>query len=204
MEKLEYEGKGLNLTFEVRDGIDKHSKGRGEILDEDSCDMPSTLEGQIVRISDVIAYVNHDIDDATRAGIIKDDEIPAPLVKILGKWHSTRIDRMVLDVVEASLASNLEKIAMSERIMRAVKDLRDFLYENVYYGSAAKKELVKTEKIIRDLYAYVMEQPAEFVKSYPPADSLEIRTGDFIAGMTDSYALALYEKLFFPQAWPLV
>ena len=114
VEKLEYDGKGLNLTFEVRDGIQKHSKGRGEIFDEDVEDMPLTLEGQIVRVSDVIAYVNHDIDDALRAGIIKDEDIPAGLVKVLGKWHATRIDRMVMDVVEASLATDLERIAMSE------------------------------------------------------------------------------------------
>ena len=104
VEKLEYDGKGLNLTFEVRDGIQRHSKGRGEIFDEDVEDMPSTLEGQIVRVSDVIAYVNHDIDDALRAGIIKEEDIPAGLVKVLGKWHATRIDRMVIDVVEASLS----------------------------------------------------------------------------------------------------
>ncbi len=204
VEKLEYEGKGLNLSFEVLDGIDKHSKGRGEILDEDLEDMPATLEGQIVRISDIIAYVNHDIDDARRAGILKDDDVPAHLVRILGKWHATRIDRMVLDVVEASLASGLGNISMSDRIMKAVKELRDFLYENVYFSPAAKEELLKTEKILSDLFAYVMEHPEDFVKSYPLGDSLDMRTADFIAGMTDSYALSLYEKVFFPHAWPVV
>ena len=118
VDKLEYEGKGLNLTFEVRDGIHHHSKGRGEILDDDAADMPETLEGQIVRVSDVIAYVNHDIDDATRAGIIRDEDVPAHLIRTFGKWHATRIDRMVMDVVEASLAERLERIAMSDRIMK--------------------------------------------------------------------------------------
>jgi len=107
VEKLEYEGKGLNLTFEVRDGIQKHSKGHGEIFDEDVEDMPSTLEGQIVRVSDVIGYVNHDIDDALRAGIIKEADIPRDLVGILGRWHASRIDKMVVDVVESSLKDGL-------------------------------------------------------------------------------------------------
>ena len=204
VEKLEYEGKGLNLTFEVRDGIHWHSKGRGEILDEDAADMPKTLEGQIVRVSDVIAYVNHDVDDATRAGIIRDEDVPAHLVKILGKWHATRIDRMVMDVVEASLANGLERIAMSERIMKAVKELRDFLYERVYFSPEAREELAKTEKIVRDLYARALERPADHIKPYPAADPIEIRAADFIAGMTDSYALALYEKVFFPHAWPII
>lgn len=204
VEKLEYEGKGLNLTFEVRDGIHWHSKGRGEILDEDAADMPKTLEGQIVRVSDVIAYVNHDVDDATRAGIIRDEDVPTHLVKILGKWHATRIDRMVMDVVEASLANGLERIAMSDRIMKAVKELRDFLYEKVYFSPEAREELAKTEKIIRDLYARALERPDDHIKPYPPEDSIEVRAADFIAGMTDSYALALYEKVFFPHAWPII
>ncbi len=204
VEKLEYDGKGLNLTFEVRDGIQKHSKGRGEIFDEDVEDMPLTLEGQVVRVSDVVAYVNHDIDDALRAGIIKDEDIPAGLVKILGKWNATRIDRMVMDVVEASLATHLERIAMSERIMRAVVELREFLYQNVYFNSAARDELRKTEKIIDDLFAYIMERPQDYIRPYPAGDPVIVRVGDFIAGMTDRYAMALYEQIFLPKAWPIL
>ena len=204
VEKLEYEGKGLNLTFEVRDGIQRHSKGRGEIFDEDVEDMPSTLEGQVVRVSDVIAYVNHDVDDALRAGIIKEENIPAGLIKVLGKWHSTRIDRMVMDVVEASLGTGLERIAMSDRIMRAVVELREFLYQNVYFNSAARDELRKTEKIIRDLFAFVMERPEEYVKDYPAGDPVIVRAGDFIAGMTDRYAMSLYEQVFLPKSWPIL
>ncbi|MDH4197190.1 MAG: deoxyguanosinetriphosphate triphosphohydrolase [Candidatus Aminicenantes bacterium] len=203
VEKLEYEGKGLNLTFEVRDGIAKHSKGRGEIFDRDPADMPSTLEGQIVRVSDVIAYVNHDIDDALRAGLIKEEDVPGHLVKLLGKWHANRIDRMVLDVVEASLGCDLERIAMSEKILKAVRELREFLYERVYYNSAAREELRKTEKILRDLFAYAMENPQGYVKDYPVGDPLEMRVGDFLASMTDRYAMALYEELFLPRSWPL-
>jgi dGTPase len=204
VEKLEYEGKGLNLTFEVRDGIQRHSKGRGEIFDEDAEDMPSTLEGQIVRVSDVIAYVNHDVDDALRAGIIKEEDIPASLVKTLGRWHATRIDRMVLDVVEASLATGLDRIAMSDRIMKAVVELREFLYQNVYFNSTARDELRKTEKIITDLFGYVMEHPGDYIRPYPAGDPVVARAGDFIAGMTDRYAMALYEQIFLPKSWPIL
>lgn len=199
VDKLEYEGKGLNLTFEVRDGILKHSKGRGEIFDDDPEEMPATLEGQIVRVSDVIAYVNHDIDDALRAGLIKEEEIPAKITDILGKHHATRIDRLVLDVVETSLKNGLERIAMSQKIYQALIDLRDFLYEKVYFNSAAREDLNKTKKVIRELYEYLLKNPGDMVKEYPKGDSLERRVGDFIAGMTDSYALAMYEKIFLPR-----
>jgi dGTPase len=204
VDKLEYEGKGLNLTFEVRDGIQRHSKGRGEIFDEDAEDMPATLEGQIVRVSDVIAYVNHDIDDALRAGIIGEEDIPAGLVKILGRWHATRIDRMVLDVVEASLATDLDRIAMSDRIMKAVVELREFLYQNVYFNSAARDELRKTEKIITDLFGYIMEHPDDYIRAYPAEDPVIVRAGDFVAGMTDRYAMALFEQIFLPKSWPIL
>jgi dGTPase len=202
VEKLEYEGKGLNLTYEVRDGILKHSKGRGEILDDEKKNMPDTLEGQVVRASDIIAYVNHDIDDAIRAEVIEERDIPSHLVKILGKWHSSRIDRMVEDVVEASLESDLKKIAMSEEIRNAVSDLRNFLFERVYFNSQSRDELEKTEKIITELYKYLLKNPEGHVKPYPQGDSLEKRAVDFIAGMTDRFALSLYEKIFFPRSWP--
>ncbi len=202
VEKLEYDGKGLNLTFEVRDGIFRHSKGRGEILEESKKNMPSTLEGQVVRVSDVIAYVNHDIDDAVRAGVIQEKDIPSRINRILGKWHAARIDRMVEDVVGTSLDEGLEKIALSKEIKGAVIELRDFLYDRVYFNPQSRDELVKTEKIITDLYRYLLKRPGEHIKPYPEGDSLEKRIGDFIAGMTDRYALALYEKLFFPHSWP--
>ncbi len=204
VEKLEYEGKGLNLTYEVRDGIFKHSKGKGEILEAKKKDMPMTLEGQVVRASDIIAYVNHDIDDAVRAGVIKESDIPARLIQILGKWHAFRIDRMVEDVVDASLKSNLETIVMSEEIKEAITELRDFLYDRVYFNPQSKKELIKTEKILTDLFNYILENPDDYIKPYPKGDSLEKRASDFIAGMTDRYALGLYEKIFFPSSLPFL
>ncbi|MCK4263336.1 MAG: deoxyguanosinetriphosphate triphosphohydrolase [Candidatus Aminicenantes bacterium] len=204
VEKLEYEGKGLNLTFEVRDGILKHSKGRGEILSENRQDMPLTLEGQVVRVSDIIAYVNHDIDDALRARVIKKNDIPSHLIQILGKYHASRIDKMVKDVIEASMKSDMKKIAMSGEIRKAISELRDFLYERVYFNPYSKGELEKTEKILTDLYEYVLRNPDDYIKPYPKGDSLAKRAGDFIAGMTDLYALRLYEKFFFPHSWPIV
>lgn len=201
VEKLEYEGKGLNLTFEVRDGIFKHSKGRGEILEDENGQMPFTLEGQVVRVSDVIAYVNHDIDDARRAGIIKEKDIPSRLIKVLGKYPALRIDRMVEDVVECTLKNGLKKIAMCTEILEAIVELRDFLYERVYFNTSSRKELEKTRKILTDLYVYFLKNPKGYIKPYPRGDSLVKRTGDFIAGMTDRYALALYEQIFFPCSW---
>lgn len=204
VERLEYEGKGLNLTCEVRDGIAKHSKGKGIILSENREDMPMTLEGQIVRASDVIAYVNHDIDDAVRAGIIKAKDIPEHLVEIFGRWHASRIDRMVEDVVESSLKTGLKRITMSEEISKSVEELRAFLYERVYFNPAASAELRKTEKIMTDLFAHLLKHPGDLIKPYPEENSLERRVGDAIAGMTDLYALRLYEKFFFPRSWPVL
>jgi dGTPase len=201
VEKLEYEGKGMNLTQEVRDGIFRHSKGRGKILGRGKKDLPMTLEGQIVRISDVIAYVNHDLDDAARAKIIKEADIPRHLVALLGRYHAQRIDKMVVDVVEESLRVNLDRIAMSETVMKAVVELRDFLYERVYFNPEAKEELRKTEKIIRDLFNYFRRRPEGYVKDYPAGDPLETRVADIIAGMTDRYALSIYQEIFFPRSW---
>jgi dGTPase len=199
VDKLEYEGQGLNLTLEVRDGIVKHSKGRGEILDDDAESRPLTLEGQVVRLSDVIAYVNHDIDDALRAGIIKEENIPARITEILGKHHSTRIDRLVMDVVEASQKNGLEKIAMSRKVYKTLMELRNFLYDRVYLNAAARSDLIKTGKIIKELFEYLRQNPGDMVKDYPEGDTLERRVADFIAGMTDSYALDMYEKIYLPR-----
>ena len=111
---------------------------------------------------------------------------------------------MVMDVVEASLGTGLERIAMSDRVMKSVRELREFLYQRVYYNSTAREELRKTEKIIRDLFAYVSEHPEGYVKEYPASDPLVLRVGDFIAGMTDRYAMALYEQIFLPKSWPIL
>ena len=203
VEKLEYEGKGLNLTFEVRDGILRHSKGRGDILNSNKKDMPATLEGQIVRVSDVIAYTNHDIDDAVRAGVIKESDIPSRLNQVLGRRHASRIDRMVEDVIQASLDTGLERIAIGREVGDAMIELRDFLYERVYFNPSSKGELEKTEKILTDLYRHILDHPDDFVKPYPEGDPLEKRVGDFVSGMTDLFALRLYDQIFYPRSWPV-
>jgi dGTPase len=199
IDKLEYGGKGLNLTYEVRDGILKHSKGTGEILDFKSENLPKTLEGQIVRVSDVIAYINHDIDDAIRAGIIED--IPRDLKIVLGKYPSQRLDIMVKDVINATQENGLEKISMSKEIYEAVNCLREYLYERVYSYDEKVEQEKKAEKILLDLFYYLRENPKDYIAPYPEEDSLERRIADFIAGMTDRYALRLYEKLFMPEPW---
>jgi dGTPase len=204
VEKLEYEGKGLNLSFEVRDGISHHSKGMGMILEEDLGNMSATLEGQVVRVSDVIAYVNHDIDDALRADVITEKDIPAHLVKKLGKYPALRIDKMVADVVASTLKAETERIMLGKEMCDAVSSLRDFLYDRVYFSSASRAELEKTERVITQIYRYLLENPEDTVKPYPKGDSIELRAGDFIANMTDRYALRLYQQIFFPHSWPVL
>jgi len=203
VDKLEYEGKGLNLSFEVRDGIVRHSKGRGEILGGRKSDLPATLEGQLVRVSDIIAYVNHDIDDATRAGMISEDDLPAPLTKSLGRWHAQRIDRMVEDALTESLKLDLERIALSPAMTDQVIELRDFLYDKVYMSDFAKRESDKARKLLTDLFRYVLDNPEGYLKDYPRGDCPEKRAGDFIASMSDRFAIALFERLFFPASSPL-
>ncbi|MBD3414997.1 MAG: deoxyguanosinetriphosphate triphosphohydrolase [Candidatus Aminicenantes bacterium] len=199
VEKLEYDGKGLNLTFEVRDGILKHSKGRGKIFDVDKEELPMTLEGQVVRVSDLIAYVNHDIDDAIRAGVIRESDIPSHLVLSLGKYHAKRIDKMVWDVIDSTSRSGLKGLSLSSDMNSTIVELRDFLYDKVYFSDQNLIQYEKVNKILTDLYQYILAHPDDYVKPFPEQDPLEIRVIDFISGMTDLYALNLYEKLFLPN-----
>jgi dGTPase len=203
---LEKGGKGLNLTYEVRDGIVKHSKGKGSIIPEAETDKADTLEGQVVRISDVIAYLNHDLDDALRAGVIKKSDIPKKITKILGDAHSKRIDAMVKDLVYNSATTNLEGLCMSDDISSAIYMLRDFLFERVYEGDNLKKEFRKAKKILHDLYAYYLEHPEEVFIDIPDEEKLNKhrKVCDFIAGMTDSFALMTFERLFLPQQWTVI
>jgi dGTPase len=184
---LERDGKGLNLTFEVRDGILKHSKGKGDLITDDPRDMPATYEGRLVRVADIIAYINHDLDDAVRAGLISPGDIPRDCSEELGDSHGKRIDTMVRDILEQALNSEPLKIGLSERKLEATIKLRDFLYERVYDLPSVHGDFVKSAKILRELYAYFLENPAEFQKeageafSHEPA---ERSIADFIAGMT--------------------
>jgi len=190
-DKLE-NGKGLNLTWEVLDGIKCHT----------GLQMPKTLEGEIIRYADKIAYVNHDIDDAIRGGVIKLSDLPKKSLDILGRTHSERIDTLICDVIAES--EGKEHIKMSEKVENAMMTLRKYLFENVYnIGSSAKTEEGKAEKIIKILFAHFMENPTE-VSNVTLADTLferEEKIVDYIAGMTDRYAVFVYEKLFIPKGW---
>src|SRR5438477_8583737 len=185
VEVLENDGRGLNLTIEVRDGILKHSKGeKGELLRKRPKARALTLEGDIVRISDIIAYVNHDIDDGIRAGIISESDIPKDLRKTLGTRGSERIDRMVRDVIASTLACDYDAIFMSPEVMQSLEELRTFMFQNMYLIPAVRSEFEKAQKVLTALFQYVTAHPAEFFdgQSNESAERLAI---DFIAGMTD-------------------
>ena len=191
----------LNLTIEVRDGILKHSKGeKGELLRKRPKSRALTLEGDIVRISDIIAYVNHDIDDGIRAGIIREDDIPRDIRVTLGRTGSDRIDRMVRDVINATLACDYDAISMTAEVEQALEALRRYMFENMYLIPQVRGEFEKAQKILTALFEYVVAHPEQYLDSSngEPVERLAI---DFIAGMTDRYALNLYAELFLPKRW---
>lgn len=197
---LERNGQGLNLTREVRDGIVKHSKGKGEIFS--SRQRSESLEGQIVRVADAIAYINHDMDDSIRAGVLRRSEIPRDFFR-MGDTHAKRIDAMVRDVIKCSISKGLNEVAMTDRMKSTTQDMKDFLYEHVYESDLSKKEFKKARKILLDLYEYYMEHSDEVFREFPKEsiDRKDRLVCDFIAGMTDRFALITYEKLFLPQPW---
>jgi dGTPase len=200
---LEKKGRGLNLTHEVRDGILKHSKGRSEVLPDDLEGMPATREGQLVRIADIIAYVNHDLDDAIRAGILDEAKIPKDITRLLGGSPSLMIGAMVRDLIINTAATESERLTMSVPVMKAITDLRAFLYENVYEAHRVHDEFIKGQKILKELYYYFQENDGHFDGSieYSKDTSRDRKVCDFIAGMTDQYALDLYTSIFLPQPW---
>jgi dGTPase len=203
---LEKGGKGLNLTYEVRNGIIKHSKGKGSILPEKKVEKADTFEGQVVRVSDTIAYVNHDLDDSLRADVIKRSEIPKHVLKVLGDSHSKRIDTMVKDLIYRSKEKDIEELRMSDDISSAIYALRDFLYEQVYESKKLIKEFRKAKKVLQDLYVYYLEHVDEIFADIPKGKKLDKHrvVCDFIAGMTDRFALMTYERLFLPQQWTVL
>lgn len=199
---LERDGQGLNLTWEVRDGILKHSKGMGAIFSPNPEKIPATLEGQVVRISDIIAYVNHDLDDAVRSGLVVPADMPREALEVLGNSHSRRINALVTDVVSNSEQSGLEMIRMSEERLEAMMTLRTFLNDRVYRHPEPQKELRKARKILTDLYEYLLRSPEQFLPAEMLLrDPIERVAADFLAGMTDSYAIQLYTQLFVPREW---
>ena len=183
---------GLNLTYEVRDGILNHT---GDNL-------PCTLEGEVVRLSDRIAYINHDIDDAIRANIVHLGDLPAIGIKVLGETHKKRINKMILDVIDESLDKPYVK--MSPDIEAATIELREYLFENIYLGSKAKEEEKKVQYMLRELYMYLLDNPNEITDKSEDDISIENihrMTCDYIAGMTDRYAMNKYKEIFLPLSW---
>lgn len=203
VDRIENDGRGLNLTWEVRDGIAKHSKGKsGAPVGMPPALRAGTVEGQIMRVADLIAYVNHDIDDATRAGLLRREDLPPDLVERLGATSSARIGTLVTDVVTETLAADLAEIRMSAPVLEAVLRLRTFLFDAVYENLTATAEFRKASGILSGLWEKVQERPEAFLDPATlEAEGLDVATRDFIAGMTDRYAVRLYEELYIPKPW---
>lgn len=189
---LENEGAGLNLTYEVRMGILGHTGPR----------VPETMEGQIVRWADRIAYVNHDIDDAIRAGILAREDLPKVVQKTLGVTHSSRINTLVCDMIVTSREAG--KITLSDSVEKALNDLREFMFERVYRNPVAKGEEAKAKDMLKRMYEYYYNHPEAIPEDFQPQMSLEgmgRTVCDYIAGMTDNYAVDKYTELFIPMGW---
>ncbi len=211
IDKLEKGGAGLNLTHEVRDGILKHSKGKGSVISDNPNLLAMTLEGQIVRLADLIAYVNHDLDDAMRAGILRIEDVPAALLDVLGRTHSQRLRTLILDVATASAAS-IESgkvlITMSPAVYEGMVGLRDFLFARVYESKAVREEFDRAQNILAALWHDLHKHAEEFRQNHWPAgvdesEGLSRAVADFLSGMTDRYAMRLYQERLMPRAWPL-
>ncbi len=208
VQKIENNGKGLNLTHEVLDGILKHSKGYGKIIPTKPSEAACTIEGQVVRISDIMAYINHDLDDAVRSGVILAEKLPAFCVKTIGSTHQQRAIAMIEDVISSSSAESGNLVLrLSDNMMKAMTMLREFLYENVYRSEKVHHEFVKAKKILSELYAHFIEYEEELylemgkigIRSCADSNNHHAQTVcDFIASITDRYALNLYKKIFFP------
>jgi dGTPase len=195
---------GLNLSIEVRNGILKHSKRGGPIHAKNEKDLPMTLEGEIVRICDRIAYLNHDLDDAVRADILRFHEIPDNIIENFGNTHGMRINTMVSNIIENS--KDKPGIQMSADIAEKLDNFKDFMYTKVYNHPAIKNEADKTKKVITDLYNFFIKNPEIVLKKmqdvpYPENTKEKTIILDYIAMMTDDFALRSYEKYIFPKRW---
>ena len=193
MEKLEKNGEGLNLTWEVRDGILNHQTGT----------MPHTLEGKIVRLSDKIAYINHDIDDAIRAHIMVKEDIPRELCDILGHTTRERLDTLIHNIINNSIGK--DDIVMSKDVETAMHRLRRFMFEHVYKNPVAKGEEHKARELLKQLFYYYMEHigllPEKYIRMLGAGEKKDRVVSDYISGMTDQYAITKFEEYFLPLAW---
>lgn len=201
---LENHGNGLNLTFEVRDGLAKHSKGYGEVIPSQRKDMPETAEGCVVRYADIIAYLSHDLDDAIRSGVIGPGDIPVRCIKLLGDSHAKKIMTMIRGVLAATGPENGKLVfGIDSSIGEVMQELRNFLYDHVYRSDQVHNEFIKASKIIREIFCYCMEN-TDFLEQrmggFARSFSLERRVCDFIASMTDRYAIMLYREIFEPRS----
>jgi dGTPase len=203
VEVLEKDGQGLNLTEEVRDGILRHSKGRGNVLMTGSRAL--TLEAEVVRLADIIAYVNHDLDDAVRAGLITEAEVPPEIRRALGERPSRRFTTLIGDVVRSSDLDGGGHIEMSPEVLGALLALREFLYQRVYENPLVNDEFEKAQRILRDLYAWLVDDPARLAERHGvaprPGETLERAVTDFVSGMTDRFALEAWEAIVVPRPW---
>ena len=189
---LENNGEGLNLTYEVRMGILGHTGDR----------LPETMEGQIVRWADRFAYVNHDVDDAIRAGILAREDLPKTVLKTLGDTHSGRINSLVCDMILTSREA--DKITLSAPVEKALNELREFLFERVYRNPVAKGEEAKAKDMLKRMYEYYYNHPEALPEDFQPQMSIEgmgRTVCDYIAGMTDNYAVSKFTELFIPMGW---
>ena len=192
VEKLENNGEGLNLTWEVRDGIVNHTGSH----------MASTLEGLIVKYADRIAYINHDIDDACRAGILSAEDIPAWIRDVLGNGHSQRINTLVTSIIRAS--TDKDVIMAEDEVQKAMSALRDFLFERVYRNPVAKSEEGKAKEMLIRLYEFFVKNSERMPYLYQQnceIEGVERCACDFVAGMTDRYAIEVYSELYIPKVW---
>jgi dGTPase len=212
VEVIERDGQGLNLTYAVREGIYLHSKARRDIMTT-AWGTASTLEGQIIKICDSVAYINHDIDDAMRAGILQQSDLPADALDVLGQSHGQRIETMVQAlirynqwVLEAGTPPDPPLLQMEPTVLAATNQLREFMFRNVYLNKSAKNDDEKVRFVIETLYAYFVQHP-----DLLPADLLRINqvrhepiaraVVDYIAGMTDRYAIEKFNQIFMPRTW---
>ncbi len=193
VERLEKNGQGLNLTYEVRDGI----------LNHQTIGKPHTLEGKVVRFSDKIAYIHHDMDDAVRAGILRESDVPKQIRDVIGSSPGSRLDHFIHDIVTTSMGKN--DIMMSEPMFRAMMDMREFMFENVYQNPVAKGEEAKAEMLMETLYQHFIRHiddlPEEYLDLLSEGEAKEQVICDYVGAMTDRFAVATYEEIYIPKSW---
>ena len=200
---LENNRQGMNLSWEVRDGIARHSKGKhGLPVGAPPEHRASTIEGQIARVADIVAYVNHDIDDAVRAGVLNEADLPGNATACLGTTSSQRINTMVTDVVTETLRGDLTEIRMSDDVLQATLDMRTFLFQAVYENPRATAEFEKAAGILGGLWEKLRARSEQFLDPITiESEGVDTAARDFLAGMTDRYAVALFEDLYVPRSW---